>query len=372
MKLLHTSDIHYGITLGEQSFEDCHDEVNREILKACAENSIDGIIIAGDVFDRAIVNAKALAAYEKLITALNEMKIKVFIIAGNHDAPERLALLGDMLTASGVYISGLLKEEISPVSFGNADIYLIPYFNFDAVRAIYPDMEFENYQQAFSYVTSKILEKADRSKFNIAVSHCYVTGGILSESDYSARLGNALVVPAECFEGFDYTALGHLHAPHNVGKGIRYSGTPFPFSFGEVGGEKTFTVIDTESREVKTVTPSYSRTLRTVEGTYLEVLDYAQKDKNRQDFVKIILTDKYASGEIHSQLKGYYDFLLSFEGKARLDASSASALIAERLDKMSDMEILESFYSSHIEDLGDFERKWFEKAMEYAAEEATK
>ena len=369
MKLLHTSDIHFGISVNEQSLGECQSEVIEELLKAVDENGVDGVVIAGDVFDRAVVNAKALALYDSLITRLNEKNTGVFIIAGNHDAPERLSLLGGLLAKSGVHISGKLTAEISPIPFGNADVYLIPYFNLDSARAVFPSEEFENYQQAFEFVTQKILENADKSRFNVAVSHSYVKGGILSESDRSARLGQALAVEASVFDGFDYTALGHLHAPHFVAENVRYSGTPFPYSFGESGGEKTFTIIDTESGEITEIKPSYPQTLRTLTGTYLEIVENSADAENKQDFVKIILTDKYASGEIFSELKARYPNLLALEGIVRKDACTTSALRAEKLDKMQPIEILESYFGEREELLGDFEREWFLKALEETEKE---
>lgn len=369
MKLLHTSDIHYGLSLNEHPFDEVQMEVNDQLLKAVRENNIDGVIIAGDVFDRPVVNHKALARYDKLITDLYNMGVSVYAIAGNHDAPERLALLGELLSKNNIHISGKLTREVFPVSVSNADIYLLPYFNFDSVKALYPEEEFENFGQAFEFVTSKILEKADKSRFNIAVSHCFVIGGELCESDHSARIGQALAVSSKVFEGFDYTALGHLHSPHFVGENIRYSGTPFPYSFSEVGKAKSFTIIDTETGKISTVEPEYSRNLRIIEGTFEEILGNSQTDRNKNDFVKIRLTDKFATGDLYQTLKNIYPNLLSFEGKLRTDVITSTILKAEKLDKMSEYEILQSYFADREELLTDFEREWFEKALNQCEKE---
>lgn len=364
MKILHTSDIHYGLTLNEQPFDEIHNEVNQQLLKAVSENNVDGVIIAGDVFDRPVVNQKALAGYDRLMTELYNMGVSVFVIAGNHDAPERLALLGELLSKSNIYISGKLTREISPVCIGNTHIYLIPYFNFDTVRALYPEEEFENFQQAFEFVTSNIIKNADSSKFNIAVSHCFVVGGQLSDSDHSAKIGQALAVGKNVFDGFDYTALGHLHGPHNVGERVRYSGTPFPYSFNETGGEKTFTLIDTDNNEITTIVPEYTCTLRTIVGDTEELLEKAISDDKKQDFIKIRLTDRFATGELYTAFKNLYPNLLAFEGKIRSDAVLNSVLKAEKLDSISEYEILNSYFEGREELLGDFEKEWFERAVD--------
>lgn len=365
MKLIHTSDIHFGISVNERSLAEEQEKVVSEILRAADETGADGLIIAGDVFDRAVTNAKALSLYDDLITELYKRDRRVFVIAGNHDAPDRLALLGGLLNKSGIYISGRLTADIEPISFGNCDIYLLPYFNLDSAKALYPDESFESYQQAFCFVTAKIREKMDKSRFNIAVSHSYVAGGELSESDRAARLGQAMIVPSEAFEGFDYTALGHLHAPHFVAEKVRYSGTPYPYSFGEKGGGKTLTIIDTENGEISYFPMnSFARTLRTVKDTYENIREAAEKDENKDDYIKIILTDKYPTADVYAEFRSVYPNLLAFEGAVYGAESSASALSAEKLDAIDPDELLESYFEGRKEALGDFEKRWFQKALE--------
>lgn len=363
MKILHTSDLHFGIAPNGQPFDDVQKEMIDNILLACEKEGINGVIFAGDLFDRAITSANALTLYNDLITRLSAKGVSIFEIAGNHDSPERLSNLSEILKKSDVYISGKFMPEIPPLHFGNADIYLIPYFNLDTARAVFPEENFSDYDEAFSFVTTKILGKADKSKFNIAVSHCFVSGGQLSESDRSARIGNAQIVPASVFEGFDYTALGHLHGPHFVGEKIRYSGTPYPYSFGEKFGEKTFTIIDTESGAISYFTPKYSKNMRVIEKSYLEILEDSKTDEHKEDYVKIVLTDKYASGDIFNELREIYPNILSFEGIMRKDAISVSTLKAESLETLTPMEILKSFLSENEELLGDLELKVFNDAV---------
>ncbi|NLZ46101.1 MAG: exonuclease SbcCD subunit D [Clostridiales bacterium] len=370
MKILHTSDIHFGISLKEHPLIAEQKQVSEQILKAVKEQNADAIIIAGDVFDRAVTNARALSLYNDFITALHTAKIPVFIIAGNHDAPERLALLDKLLCKSDIYISGKLTAQIEPIELGNCHIYLIPYFNLDTAKSLYPDEVFASYQQAFSHVTKNIFKDLDKSKFNIAVSHCYAQGGQLSDSDRAAKLGQASIVSADVFKGFNYTALGHLHAPHfiNDKKNIRYSGTPYPYSFGEKGGAKTLTLIDTENGKISEIPLKYTRNLRTIEGTYLEVLEKTRNDKNKDDYVRINIIDRYPEASLYETFKKEYEYLLSFDGMQLKDPTTVATLTAESIAKMEPKELLESFYNGREEQLGEFELEWFQKAIDTVME----
>lgn len=365
MRILHTSDIHFGISLNEHPLVEEQQQVVSNILQAVDEQKADGIIIAGDIFDRAVTNARALSLYDDFITMLYKKQIPVFIIAGNHDAPERLAMLDKLLSKSDIYIAGRLSEEIKPVELGNCHIYLLPYFNLDRVRALYPQQNFENYQQAFSYVTKRVEKNLDRTKFNIAVSHCYAQGGQLSESDRAAKLGQAMMVSADVFECFDYTALGHLHAPHNISEKVRYSGTPYPYSFGEKGGEKTLTLIDTDKADISEVPLTYTRNLRNISGTYEEVLEVVKNDDKKDDYIKITLTDKYPTADFHEIFLNEYPNLLGFDGMSHKDATSVTTLTADKISQITPEELLKSYYTDREDMLGEFELKWFRKAVDH-------
>ena len=365
MKVLHTSDLHFGIYLYEHAIIDEQKYMIDSIIDVINKNKIDAVIIAGDVFDKAIVSQKALALYDELVTRLcSEIKIPVLICAGNHDSSERLSLCNKMLAELGLYIEGRLTKDIKAISVGNCDFYLVPYFNLDIARALFPDESFDNYNQAYRFVCDKIRSEMDKGKTNILIGHCFVAGATLSESDRGAKLGGAECVACDTFDNFDYVALGHLHAPHNITEKVRYSGTPYKYSFGETKSQKTVTIFDTETKEIIEIPLIPQRDLRVIEGTYLELLDIAENDEKKDDYMKIVVTDKYPTGDIYDTFKKHYENILCFEGMTVKSESTMSTLTAKEIVKLSPVELLKDYYSNKSDsELGEFELEWFEKAL---------
>lgn len=365
MKIIHTSDLHLGIYLYEYAINDEQEFMINQLINITKENDIGAFIIAGDVFDKAIVSQKALRLYDELVTRLcTEINIPVLICAGNHDSSERLALCNKMLAKLNLYIEGRLQSEIKPISIGNCDFYLIPHFNLDMARSVFPDENFESYQQAYSFVCDKIRSGMDKGKKNIIIGHCFVAGATLSESDRSAKLGGAEQVSASVFDGFDYVALGHLHAPHNITENVRYSGTPYKYSFGEAKSQKTVTIFDTDKNEITEIPVAFERDLRVLEGTYLELLEIAENDDRKDDYMKIIVKDRYPTGDIYDVFKRYYENILCFEGMTVKSESNMSTLTAKEVVKLTPIELLKDYYSNKTDaQLGEFELEWFEKAI---------
>ena len=364
MRFIHTSDIHFGISLCEYSLVEIQHEVVREILRCAEESQADGLIIAGDVFDRAVSAKDAISLYDSLVSELFQRGIQVFAVAGNHDGADRLSMLEKPLSKIGIHIKGKLTADTEPVSLGNTDIYFLPFFNLDKARSVFAEEEFSDYQQAFSFVVDRIRSRLDRSRYNIIISHCYVSGGQLSESDRSARLGQTMIVPPSVFEGFDYAALGHLHAPHNVSENVRYSGTPYPYSFGEKGGEKTLTLVDTQSGKITELPLDYSKKVVKIEGDYLEIIEMGEKKIHENDFVKVVLKDRYASSDIRNRLEELFPFLLQLEGKAVADPSGLSMLAEKDLAAITPMEVLKDYFRGREDELTEFEIGWFNRAVE--------
>lgn len=341
MKILHTSDLHLGISLCGTQLLPYQREMCKT-LRALSERA-DAVIIAGDIFDTSVASADAVKCWSALASSLClDRKIPVIVCAGNHDGAARLSSCSDLLKAAGLYISGSLEDAFTPVTFGNAAVYSLPYFNPSDAAAVLDCGP--SAADVMKTVTEKILSGADRSKCNILAAHCFAVGGKTSESDISARasasVGGADCIPADAFSGFDYVALGHLHKAQTVsdsGTVIRYSGAPLPYSFSEAGCEKTVTLFDTETREAEEVPVAPPYTLRTIEDSYENILKAAESDESRDDFMKIVLTDRYAGDSAFMRLKELYPKMLHFSGKryASSEAAEISAREASELDIIS-------------------------------------
>lgn len=365
MKIIHTSDWHLGISLHnaplaeeQRYFIDC-------LINVVKEQKADAVIIAGDVFDHSVSSAEAITLYNYAVTKLcNELGVPVVIAAGNHDGAARLASCNELLKKAGLYIYGKLSSEIKSVEIGNLSIYPIPYFNADEVKALYPEEKISSYADAMETVLKNIKQNFKKGNNNILMCHCFVSGSVLSESDRTAQVGGSSAVPSEIFDGFDYVAMGHLHKAQDRGYNIRYSGSPIKYSFSEASHSKTITILNIEdgiSYEELEIVPL--RETRVIRGTFDEILEYANLDTKRDDYIKIEITDKYAGMEAVELFRTYYPNLLNITGK--MNETEENQLTVEELYTLSPDDILEKFYRETTGcDVTEEQLNLFRQAME--------
>lgn len=344
MKIIHTSDWHLGISLHNASLIEEQKNFIEFLIEAVKKNGIDAVMIAGDIFDHSVSSAEAISLYNYAVTELcNEIGIPVIISAGNHDGAVRLASCSELLKKTGLYIFGKLTNEVTVVELKNADVYVLPYFNIDETRAIFPNEKINSYSDAMKCVLDNMKLKFRSGRKNILMSHCFVSGSVLSESDRSAMVGGASVVPSEIFEGFDYVALGHLHKPQDRGFNARYSGSPLKYSFSEADHQKSVTILNIEDDiTVKELEVVPSRDIRVIRGAYEEILKIAENDLKKDDYIKIEMTDKYAGMEAVEVFRSYYENLLNITGK--VNEAEENELTVNELYTLSPNDILEKFY----------------------------
>ncbi len=364
MKIIHSSDWHLGISLHNASLLEEQKSFVDFLIYAVREQNIDAVIIAGDVFDHSVSSAEAISLYNDAVTKLcNEIGIPVIISAGNHDGAARLASCSEILKKSGLYIFGKLSREISVVELNNVDIYVLPYFNTDEVRALFPEEKISSYSDAMNCILNNMKTNFKPGKKNLLMCHCFVSGSTLSDSDRAAMVGGSSAVPAEIFDGFDYVAMGHLHRAQNRDFNVRYSGSPLKYSFSEAGHKKSVTVLnieDTISIEELEVVPQ--RETRVMRGTFDEILALAEKDTCRDDYLKIEITDRYAGMEAVELFRTYYVNLLNISGK--MNETEENELTVEELYSLSPDGILERFYKEVTgSDLTEEQKELFSQAV---------
>lgn len=365
MKIIHTSDWHLGISLHNASLIDEQRYFIDYLINVVKDQKVDAVIIAGDVFDHSVSSAEAITLYNYAVTRLcNELGVPVVIAAGNHDGAARLASCNELLKKAGLYIYGKLTAEINAVEIGNSSIYPIPYFNVDEVKALYPEEKISSYADAMEVVLKNIKQNFKEGNSNILMCHCFVSGSVLSESDRTAMVGGSSVVPSGIFDGFDYVAMGHLHKAQDRGYNIRYSGSPIKYSFSEASHLKTITMLEIENGikyEELEIVPL--RETRIIRGTFDEVLEFANHDMKRDDFIKIEITDMYAGMEAVELFRTYYANLLNITGK--MNETEENQLTVEELYTLSPKHILEKFYKETTGcEVTEEQLKLFEKAME--------
>ena len=336
MKLLHTSDWHLGSTEIDRSLHDDQVFFIEQICRIIQEEQVDAVMIAGDVYDRSVASADAMALYDSAVTRIcKELRVPVLVIAGNHDGAERLANCSELLSAAGLHVCGSIEREPKRVAFEDTEVFLLPWITEEKVKSVYPE-ERENInsmEDAYRVVADKYRACFTPGKRHILIAHAYISSSETSTSDHAAEIGFATQVPASVFDGFDYVALGHIHKPQDVTGTIRYSGTPMIYSFGkEETQEKSVTILDTSDLSKKTVALPPLHRWTTVSGTLEEVL-HPNFDKSVRDgYVRVRVTDSYLGLEALSDLKGVYPNLIDAQGKTYESENSSVTLTVEELE----------------------------------------
>lgn len=338
MKLLHTSDWHLGMSFRGINIQEDQEYFLEQIYRIIEKEEIDGVLLAGDVFDRSVASAEAIALYDRAMTVLcGEKRVPVFMVAGNHDGAERLASCSSLLEKAGLYIKGALSVDLRPIELGSVQIYLLPWFTLEKVRALFPEsaQQIQSLEEAYAFVCGKMKETFHPDKRHILVGHAFIVHAETSVSDRSAEVGYAAAIGTDPFVDFDYVALGHLHGPQDIGEHIRYSGTPMPYSFGKEEKQvKSVTVIDTDTMERKTIAlePLHART--TIMGTYQQLL-HAEgiSDRVRKGYVRAELEDVHVGIEVLGALREVYPNLLEVSGKSFEQEDAKITMSIEELEE---------------------------------------
>lgn len=299
MKILHLADLHIGkkvndfCMLNEQKF------VLNQALDLIKKEKIEAVLIAGDVFDKAIPSVSALELFDLFLKELNFLSVKVFIISGNHDNMDRLAYLSNLLKTSDIYISQSYDGKIQSISLNDdIEIYLMPYLYPALVRKYYENSKIANYNDAISLVVNDI--KLDENKVNIIVAHQLVIGSnqpLISQSEQKS-VGGIDEVSYKIFEKFDYCALGHLHCAQKCSSDkIRYSGSILKYSFSEINQNKKFTVLNIKGKneiELEFFPINFLHEMREYRGKIDDFLDEKfYKTIKTDDYIHFILEDEY-------------------------------------------------------------------------------
>lgn len=346
MKFIHISDLHLGKRLKEASLIEDQQEILNQILRIIDEQQPNGILIAGDIYDKSMPSAEAVALFDYFLAELAKRQLEVFIISGNHDSPERIAFGSKIMDSVGIHISpvydGNIKSTTLKDEIGEVEVYMLPFVKPSHVRRFYEDEGIDSYTDAVRVAVDKM--NIDTSKRNILITHQFVTGATRSESEES--VGGTDNVDASIFEKFDYVALGHLHGSQFCATGkIRYSGTPLKYSFSEVADTKTVTVVTLgkkgEDPEIKTVELHPIRDLKKIRGTFDELISAADRT---EDYVQITLTDEDDIPNAMSRLQMIYKNALDLKYDNERTRAEATIFGAEDMERKTPFELFSEFF----------------------------
>ena len=355
MKLLHVGDLHLGKSLGDFDLTKDQQYLLDQLLELVDEQAVDAVLIAGDVYDRAIPSEAATRMLDYFLSSLAKRNVCVFMISGNHDSDERLNYGSNLFETNHIFIStkfnGSLYKQTLKKENEEVDIYLLPFVKASQVRHYLPDAKIESYDDA----VRAILDKADidTSRCNVLVAHQFVVGKSEdpelsgSESLGTQSVGLVEKIGYDCFDQFDYVALGHIHSPQQVGrKEVRYAGSPLKYSLSEVNNAKSVTLI-TVSRdgkvEVKLLPVKPMRDMRHIKGKIKDLLDKSNIT-SPEDFIYVTLTDE----EIISDAMGIFQQFYPNTVKIDYDNSHTREIeqvdISKIAENRSFAELISDFY----------------------------
>ncbi|MGS0727915.1 exonuclease SbcCD subunit D, partial [Shewanella sp. 0m-11] len=318
MKFIHTSDWHIGRQLHNQSLLDDQRFVLNQIVELAKTHDVDAVVVAGDIYDRSIPPAAAVALLDEVVNRLvNELEIPLIMIAGNHDGHERLGFASRQMNDSGLHIVGPLTQEIRPIELkgkqGNAMFYGLPYADPATVRHVF-ECEVSTHEEAMVKLLEQVQEHDSQGLPKVVISHCFLDGGSESESERPLSIGGADKVSPKLFNDFNYTALGHLHGPQYKGaEHVRYSGSMLKYSFSEQHQNKSVTLVELDSdgkARFELLPLSAMRDVRIIEGLLQDLLEQGKTDVNRDDYLMVRLSDKTAILDAMGKLRSVYPNVL--------------------------------------------------------------
>jgi len=355
MKFFHLSDLHIGKTVNGFSMMDEQRHIFGQINGYIDTEKPDAVLIAGDVYDRAVPGVEAVRLFDDLLTDLAAREVTVILISGNHDSPDRLHYASRLLSERKLHLCGVFDGTLRAVTlsdeYGSVKFWLLPFIKPSGVRGMFMDKEIESYADA----VKSALESADMddSERNVLLSHqFYSSAGITpirSESEMNP-VGGLDAVDAGLLSGFDYVALGHLHGSQGVGGNVRYAGSPVKYSFSEWKQKKSVTLVEIKEKgniALSALPLMPLRDMREIKGTLEQLLrNEVSSQGNREDYLRVILTDEEDIIDPLGKVRSVYPnvMALDFENSRTRSDASGTPLGTEQLERLSPYDLFSEFF----------------------------
>lgn len=356
MKFLHLGDLHLGKSLNEFDLEADQEFILNQIVEIVKKEEIDGVLIAGDVYDRAIPSESATNLLDTFLSNLKNIGIDVFMISGNHDSDDRLNYGSKIFADNNIYISsvfnGSLYKQTVTDEYGDVNVYLLPFVKASQVRHFYPDETIESYEDAVRVIIKNA--NIDTKKRNVIVAHQFVIGKESdpelggSESPAVASVGLVEKISFSCFDDFDYAALGHIHSAQKIGREtVRYSGSPLKYSLSEVNHKKSVPVIELSDKgdvKVTLVELKPLRDLRHLKGKLKDIAN-SKNVEDPNDFIYVTLTDEEVVSDAITIIQQFYKNTLkvNYENSHTLESDNDDFISVT--ENKSYEELVREFYS---------------------------
>jgi exonuclease SbcD len=379
MRLLHTSDWHIGRSLHGADLLREQEEVLCGLADVVVAEAVDVVVVAGDVYDRAVPSADATGVLDRVVGRLLRAGAAVVLTPGNHDSARRLGTFSGLLSAAGLHVrattAGLDEPVLLRDEHGEVAVYGLPYLEPEIARH---ELGLPG-ARSHEAVLTEAMERVRRDLFlrpgirSVVLAHAFVGGGVPSDSERDICVGGVDLVPAPVFDGVDYVALGHLHRPQTITERLRYSGSPLAYSFGEAGQEKQVWLVDLDATGlagVRALALPTPRPLTVLTGTLDELLADPAHTAVEEHFVSARLTDDVRPSDPMRQLQARFPHCVHLEWTGSAGGGDGRSY-QERLRGRDDLEVAGEFVT-HVRNgvgMSDAERELLVRALGAAARE---
>ncbi|WP_026834387.1 exonuclease SbcCD subunit D [Eubacterium xylanophilum] len=365
MRFIHISDLHLGKRLNGFSLIEDQDYIIRSIINIIEEEKPDGVLIAGDIYDKAVPSEEAVRLWDFFLVSLSKLGVKTYVISGNHDSAVRLSSYSSLIEEEGIYLSpvydGNARKLTLTDEFGPLNIYLLPFIKPATVRNLFPEETIENYTDACRVAVEQM--NVNETERNILVAHQFVTGASRCDSEQIV-VGGIDNVDATVFDVFDYVALGHIHGKQRIGRdSVRYSGTPLKYSLSEKDHIKSVTILDIKSKEDINISERPLvplRDVREIRGAYDELMlksNYEGTDV--RDYLSVVLTDEDDIPNALARLRNIYPNIMKLSYDNARTRENRTITDTADVEKKSPLELFEEFYETqNNQQMKDVQREY--------------
>lgn len=374
MKVLHTSDLHLGKNLSEESFYEDQKYILDEIVNIVNENNIKVVLIPGDIYDKSIPSSEATLLFDKFLTDLSKLNVKVLLTSGNHDSNERLSYGSKIFDEFNIHIVTSYDGNINKLSIDDVDFYMLPFLKPIHIKNLMSEKEYEkinNSNDMMKWILAR--ETLDKTRKNILLAHQFVMWNgktpeqCDSESISLNNIGTLDAIDVNLFESFDYVALGHIHRPQKIKSDtIRYSGTPLKYSFSEVNDKKSVVIVDTDNiKNIELIELKPLRNMRVLRGTFEEVMNM----KPSNDIIKVELEDENTIISPMEEIKKRFKNAISLVFINKYE-SQDEAVLKEIKEYASPYELFKLFFNEqNSREINLDEDKYIKSVIESLKEE---
>jgi exonuclease SbcD len=369
LRVLHTSDWHLGRALHEESLLADQACALDRLVEVAKDARPDVVVVAGDIYDRAVPSPDAVTLLDDALTRLAALGVPTVVIAGNHDSAERLTFGARLLSARGVHLRGVLDDAHQSIEIaGKGFVYALPFVDPDVVRGLLGDDEIRGHAIATDRILARVrADAAERLLPTVLVAHSFVQGAAQTPESERPMVGTAGSVPAETMAGFDYVALGHLHAPQVISNAVRYSGSLLKYSFSEATHVKGALLVEVERGRAtaETVPLGTRRDLARIRGTLQDLLTQADLEKHRGDLVEATLDDRDYVVDAKRRLQARFPHVVSVV-RSELAAPTAGISFSGKVASAGrdDLKLFDSFFRTVTGDnAGEDHRSVFNEAL---------